>query len=62
MKRIPLIIVTPTIKVQTLCFLASQKVFLISHLHNPFKKLTHIFISQQYAENSKGQILAIEEL
>jgi hypothetical protein len=39
MKRIPLITITPTIKVQILCSLASWKALLISYLHKKIQKI-----------------------
>jgi hypothetical protein len=39
MKRIPLITITPSIKVQILCSLASWKALLIPYLHKKFQKI-----------------------
>jgi hypothetical protein len=62
MKRIPLITITPTIKVQILRSLASQKALLIPTYHKIPKKSYHIFLSQQHAQNNNCQNLASEEL
>jgi hypothetical protein len=62
MKRIPMITIIPTIKVQILHSLASQKALLIPIYHKIPKKSYYIFISQQHAQKSKGHFLATEEL
>jgi hypothetical protein len=60
MKRIPLITITPTTKVQILYSLASQKALLIPSLYKIFKKSTYISILYQAAQNSNGQNLATD--
>jgi hypothetical protein len=62
MKRIPLITITPTIKVQILRSLASRKALLIPYYHKIFKKSAYIFILFQAAQNGNGQNLATVEL
>jgi hypothetical protein len=58
MKRIPLITITPTIKVQILCSLASWKALVIPYLHKKYKKSAYIIILNQAAQNNNGQNLA----
>jgi hypothetical protein len=58
MKRIPVITITPIIKVQILRSLASWKALLIPYLHKKFKKSTYIIILNQAAQNNNGQNLA----